>query len=116
MRRLSLEVTLIENSTRGNSPRKFVDQICDIEYGRTHYEPSVDSAPSSALQETKIVWHEGKAEWFGRDPSTGLMAVTNVKIVASDGTALIDSWELITNPGIPHDVGNGVEFFVLQPA
>ncbi|HUI12973.1 MAG TPA: hypothetical protein VL048_05830 [Xanthobacteraceae bacterium] len=110
-----VEVTLIENSTAGKPPRKFAGQTCDIEFGVTHWEPSADSPPSFALQPTTILWHEGKAEWFGRNVATGLMAVTNVRIVASDGTTLIDDWELITNPGVPRDVGNGVKFSVLQP-
>jgi hypothetical protein len=111
----SVEVTLIENSTAGNPPRKFAGQTCDIEHEPTIYSTGVDGITTHARQPTKVHWHEGKAEWFGRNAATGLMAVTNVKVVASNGVALIDGWELITNPGVPRDVGNGVEFFVLQP-
>lgn len=111
----SVEVTLIENSTAGNPPRKFAGQTCDIGHEPTVYSTGVDGVTSHARQPTEVLWREGKAEWFGRNAATGLMAVTNVTIVASDGRPLIDAWELITNPGVPRDIGNGVEFFVLQP-
>lgn len=111
----SVEVTLTENSTTANPPRKFGEQTCDIEHERTIYSTGVDGIRSHARQPTKVRWQEGKAEWFGRSPASGLMAVTNVKIVASGGAVLIDDWPLCTNRGIPRDVGNGVEFFVLQP-
>jgi hypothetical protein len=111
----SVKLTLIENSTAGKPPKTFNDQSCDIEHEPTIYETSADGIKSHARQPTTIVWHEGKAEWFGRNAATGLMAVTNVRIVASDGKVLIDDWELITNPGVPHNVDRGVEFFVLRP-
>lgn len=111
----AVEVTLIENSTAGNPPRVSVGQTCEIEHEPTIYSTGVDGITSHARQPTKIVWHEGKAEWFGRDAATGMMAVTNVKIIASDRSPLIDGWELITNPGIPRNLERGVEFFVLMP-
>jgi hypothetical protein len=43
------------------------------------------------------------------------MAVTDMKIIASDGSPLINAWQLITNPGIPRNVEQDVEFFVLMP-
>jgi hypothetical protein len=113
MHHRSVEVTLIENSTVGNPPRKFAGQTCDIEHEPTIYSTGVDGITSHARQPTRVLWHEGKAEWFGRNPASGLMAVTNVKIVASDGRSLIDDLPLCTNRGVPRDVGNGVEFFVL---
>jgi hypothetical protein len=115
MRHRSVEVTLIANSTVGNSPRAFAGQTCDIEREATIYRTGVDGITSHARQPTRIVWHEGKAEWFGRNATTGLMAITNVKIIASDGSPLINAGELITNPGIPRNVEQGVEFFVLMP-
>lgn len=115
MRHRSVEVTLIENSTAGNPPRVFAGQTCDIEHKPTVYSTGVDGITSHARQPTKIIWHEGKAEWFGRNAATGLMAVTNVKIIASGDSPLVDAWELITNPGIPCNVAPGVEFFVLMP-
>jgi hypothetical protein len=111
----SVEVTLTENSTAANPPRKFGGQTCDIEHEPTIYSTGANGIRSHARQPTKVRWQEGKAEWFGRNAASGLMAVTNVKIVASDGAVLIDDWPLCTNRGIPRDVGNGVEFFVLQP-
>ena len=111
----SVEVTLIENSSAGSPPRKFAGQTCDIEHEATIYSTGVDGKTSHARQPTTVLWREGKAEWFGRNPAAGLMTVTNVKIVASDGSVLIDDWPLCTNRGVPRDVGNGVEFFVLQP-
>jgi hypothetical protein len=111
----SVTVTLIKNTTAGHSLKTFTGQTCDIKHEPTHWERSVDSPPSPGLQPTTIIWYEGKAEWFGRDAVTGLYDVTQVKIVASDGSVLIDEWELITNPGIPRDIDKGVEFSVLRP-
>jgi hypothetical protein len=111
----SVEVTLIENSTVGNPPRVFAGQTCDIEHEPTIYSTGVDGITSHARQPTKIIWHEGKVEWFGRNAASRLMAVTNVKIIASDDSPLIDAWVLITNPDIPRNGARGVEFFVLMP-
>ena len=111
----SVEVTLIEYSTAGNPPRKFAGQTCDIEHEATNYSTGVDGITSHARQPTKVYWQGGKAEWFGWNATAGLMAVTNVKIGRGDSTALIDDWPLCTNRDIPRDVGDGVEFFVLQP-
>jgi hypothetical protein len=112
----SVEITLNENSSAGKPPRKFAAQTCDIEYGRTHYEPSVDSPPSPARQPTKVVWHEGNAEMFGQRNAAGMLPVTDVKILASDGALLIDDWPLCTNRDVPRNLDNdGVVFFVLQP-
>lgn len=112
MRYRSVEITLIGRSAADNP---FAGQTCDIEHEPTIYVTGVDGITSHARQPTKIIWHEGKAEWFGRNAATGLMAVTDVKIIASDGSPLIDAWALITNPGIPRNVEQGVEFFVVEP-
>lgn len=97
-----------------NPPRKFAGQSCNIEHEPTIYSTGVDGKTTHARQPTNVLWYEGKAEWFGRNAAGGV-AITNVKIVAGDGTSLIDDWGLTTIPGVPRDVGNGVEFFVLQP-
>src|ERR1700680_3900155 len=112
MLHLAVEITLIENSTAGNPPNVLAGQTWEIEHEPTIHSTGVDGITSHARQPTKIVWHEGKAEWFGRNAATGMMAVTNVKIIASDYSPLIDGWELITNPGIPRNVDRGVEFLV----
>jgi hypothetical protein len=86
MHHASVEMTLIErNSSVGIRENKFANQSCEIEHEPTIWTPSEDSPASPAAQPTTILWHQGKAELFGRDPASGTMAVTNVRVVANGG-------------------------------
>jgi hypothetical protein len=97
-------LTLIQNSTRGNPPRTIADQTVDIVHEEDSRTTGVDGFVS-------IAHHPSTVIWLGRSKQD-LDGVTDVKIVGSDCTVLVDG-EICTTFGLARDVAKGVEFYVL---
>jgi len=100
-----VEVTLLEHSTAGNPPKKFVGQTVEIVREPDTVQTGVDGHTSSARHPTKIFWHGGTAK--------SLANITNVRIVADDVGVLINDDQLCTTFQVPKDVSGGVKFEVL---
>jgi hypothetical protein len=102
----TVEVTLLEHSSAGNPPRKFVGQTVEITPDPDTVPTAVDGHTSRASHPTKIFWHGGTAK--------SLAYITNVRIIAGNGEVLIDDDQLILTFQAPKDVSGGVKFEVLR--
>jgi hypothetical protein len=98
------DITLIENSSAGNPPKTFVDQMVDIRRVADTFHPSADGIISTAKHPSTILWYGGNVSDFEH--------ITNVQIVASDGTMLVDA-EILRNFEQPHAITGGVQFQVI---
>jgi hypothetical protein len=99
------EITLIENSTAGNTPKIFAEQIVSISHVADTVQKSVDGFIAIGHRPSMVLWYGGFAKYLNN--------ITDVKIVSKNGGVLIDG-ELNTFNGVPNDVPGGVEFYVLK--
>lgn len=97
-------IILIENSSAGNPPKTFADQMVDIQQVSDTRHVSVDGIISTAKHPSTIIWYGGTASDFEN--------ITDIQIIASDGETLVDS-EILRNFEQPCATQNGVQFQVL---
>ena len=100
-----VEVTLIENSTAGNPPKRFAGQTVEITHEPDTVQTSVDAFTSYGRHPSKIFWRGGIAKSFA--------SITHVKIAAASGEVLVDG-QLISTFQAPQDVSGGVKFEILM--
>lgn len=103
--KIKANVSLIENSTAGNSPKIFDAQEVEITHERDTSIQGADGHISRASHPSKIVWFNGRAD--------SLRNITDIKITQNNGNVLIDG-ELNTVYGAPRDIDGGVIFYVLS--
>jgi len=101
------DVTLVENSSAGHRSQIFAAQTVEAHHEADTVITGVDGHTSRGRHPSKVLWLGGSAK--------DLVSITDVKIVAVNGEALVDGQLNITYGG-PRDVVGGVEFFVLKPA
>ena len=99
-------IKLTENSTAGHSSQVFPNQTVEITHEGDVFQTSVDGKTGKGARPHEIIWHGGRAIQFE--------AITNVAIYASNGKVLLDG-SVCRNVDVPHDVTEGVKFFVLGP-
>jgi hypothetical protein len=99
------DITLIQNSTAGNPPKVYRSQTVEIIHESDTIVQSVDGHVTKGSHPSTITWFGARLE--------DLVEITDVKIVTAKGDVLVDG-ELNTFQGAPHQVGNGVRFFVLR--
>jgi hypothetical protein len=100
------DITLVENSTASNQPKIFRAQTVDITHAPDTVVQTVDGQLAKGSHPSTILWVGGTAK--------DLENITNVKIIGINGVVLVDG-ELNTHHGRPHEVAEGVKFFVLNP-
>lgn len=102
--KIKANISLIENSTAGNSPKIFDAQKVEITHESDTVKQSVDGHISRASRLSRIVWVNGHTD--------SLRNITDVKITQNNGNVLIDG-KLNTFSEIPRDINDGVVFYVL---
>jgi hypothetical protein len=102
--KITVNISLIENSTAGNLPKLFVAQEVEITHENDTAKQGVDGHISRASHPSKIVWFNGRAD--------SLKNITDIKITQNSGNVLFDG-ELNTNYEMPRNIDNGVIFYVL---
>jgi hypothetical protein len=98
------DVTLIERSSAGNPPKVFTGQTADIRRQDISTHMSADGLLTADRHPSTVKWFGGNATDFDH--------ITNVLIVAPDGTIVIDA-EILRNFKQPHAINSGVQFQVM---
>ncbi|HWW69536.1 MAG TPA: hypothetical protein VN089_06340, partial [Duganella sp.] len=101
----NVTVELIENSMRGGSPRKFVNQTVRVQHQAPTRVQGADGATSIGNHPATVEWVGGVADDFA--------GVTDVRIIDSAGSVVIEA-ALCNHFYAPRAVADGVIFQVLK--